>query len=277
MLDIRVKPVESLVFGSDVIAVGKFRCAATHPLFRDSGPCSYHSFAFPRTNTAIRYDDGRAYIGGPATVGLYNQHQVYFRTRVSDVDASDWYTLADDVLLDIVARYGDADPKRPFAVAETPCESRTFIEQRMLFDALERGEAIDATQVEETMLRLLERIVAQAHRRKLEKVRVDVDAVEHVRARIASDPSSNESLRVLARSAGLSPFQLCRVFRARTGKTITHYRHSMRLHMSLDRLKDRRSDVSAIASDHGYSSHSHFTAVFRKHFGLTPSEFRARS
>jgi len=274
VLDIRLKPVESLLFRSDVIAVGKFRCPATHPLFRDSGPCSYHTFAFPRTSTQIAYDDGRTYLGGPTTVGLYNQHQVYFRTRVSDVDASDWYTVADDMLLDIVGRYGEADPRRPFPVAEVRCDPRLFLEQRMLFDSLDRGEPVD---VEEPMLRLLERVVARGCGRDVERVRVDVDAVEHVRARIARDPAANEPLRDLALHAGLSPFHLCRVFRAHTGETITRYRHSLRLRLALERLKDCRADLSTIAADHGYSSHSHFTAVFRKHFGLTPSEFRARS
>ena len=273
-LDIHLKPVESLLYRSDVIAVGKFRCPAAHPLFRDSGPCSYHTFAFPRTTTRIEYDDGRTYHGGPTSVGLYNQRQVYFRTKVSDVDASDWYTVADDVLLEMVGRYADANPHRPFAVAETRCDSKTYVEQRMLFDALDRGEAVD---VEETMLRILERIVAQAYGRSVERARVDVDAIEHVRARIARDPAANESLRDLARATGVSLFHLCRIFRAHTGETITRYRHSLRLRLALERLKDRGADLSTIAIDHGYSSHSHFTSVFRKHFGLTPSEFRARS
>jgi AraC-like DNA-binding protein len=34
-------------------------------------------------------------------------------------------------------------------------------------------------------------------------------------------------------------------------------------------------DLTALALDLGFSSHSHFSAVFRRTFGLTPSRFSA--
>jgi len=55
VLDVRLKPVETLLFRSDVVAIGKFRCPATNPLFFDSGPCSHHTFVFPRTMTLVRH------------------------------------------------------------------------------------------------------------------------------------------------------------------------------------------------------------------------------
>ena len=82
-------------------------------------------------------------------------------------------------------------------------------------------------------------------------------------------------LRSLARMAEISPYQLCREFRAVTGMTITRYRHSLRLRIALDRLRGR-VDLTELALDLGYSSHSHFTYTFRHHFGLTPSRYRAR-
>ena len=66
-LEIHLKPVEALLFRSDVVAVGKFRCPATHPLFRDSGPCSHHTFVFPRTVTGIRHAGGASFTGLAST------------------------------------------------------------------------------------------------------------------------------------------------------------------------------------------------------------------
>jgi AraC-like DNA-binding protein len=96
-----------------------------------------------------------------------------------------------------------------------------------------------------------------------------------VKAVIARDPSANMTLRSLASAAGCSPFHLCRVFQRATGSTITSYRHALRLRLSLDRLQDRRADLTGLALDLGYSSHSHFTMLFRRHFGVTPSEYRS--
>ena len=266
-LEIRLKPVETLLFRTDIVAVGKFRCPVNHPLFRDSGPCTHHTFVFPRTVTGIRHAGGPSFVGTPGGVVFYNQHQEYSRRAISEIDASDWYTVADDVLFEIA---GAGSEERPFRVATSRVDARTFLEQRMLFDALDRGAEVDPLHVEETVLRVLQCV---APRDAPPRAR-DADAVERVRELIACDPSRNMPLRALGRAVALSPFQLCRAFRAHTGETITEYRHSLRLRLALDRLRDRRADITALALDLGYASHSHFTLVFRRHFGVTPSAFR---
>lgn len=278
-LDVRLKPVEALLFRGDLVAVGKFRCPSTHPLFRDSGPCSHHTIVFPRTFTRIRHENGSSFLGNPGSVVLYNQDQRYTRAKISDVDASDWYTIADDVLLEMVRDVDPrATPEQPFRIAEGPSDARSFAEQRVLFTMLERGDPHDRNAVEETVLRLVARAIGRAYRtaaRGPQSLRArDVDAVEHARQLIARDPSRNTPLRALASACGLSPFQLCRLFRARTGETITGYRHALRLRLSLELLRDPRSDITALALALGYSSHSHFTFAFRRHFGIAPSAFR---
>jgi AraC-like DNA-binding protein len=268
-LEIRLKPVETLLFRSDVVAVGRFRCPATHPLFRDSGPCSHHTFVFPRSITAIRFDDGHAFVGSPASVVFYNQHQLYTRSKISDVDASDWFTLADDHLSELLQ---SDDLRHPFTIAETTLDTATFLQQRRLFDALHRGEKPDALDVEESVMRILRRIVPDSRRGN-----AATDAVEEVRAILARQFARPLSLGRLARTVGLSPFTLCRAFRARTGQTLTRYRHELRMRLALDRLRDPKVDLTDLSLDLGYASHSHFTARFRRHFGIVPSLIRARS
>ena len=58
--------------------------------------------------------------------------------------------------------------------------------------------------------------------------------------------------------------------------TVTDYRQSLRLRMALERLRGNE-DLTTIALDLGYSSHSHFTMAFRREYGLTPSAYRSRS
>jgi AraC family transcriptional regulator len=71
----------------------------------------------------------------------------------------------------------------------------------------------------------------------------------------------------------VSVFHLCRTFRAVTGQTIHAYRTQLRLRAALERV-EYASDLSAVALDLGFSSHSHFTAAFRRAFGVTPSGVR---
>ena len=268
-LEIRLKPVETLLFRSDIVGVGSFRCPASHQLFRDSGPCSHHTFVFPRSVTAIRFDDGHTFVGSPASVIFYNQNQLYTRSRISDMDASDWFTLADDQLAELLST---DDLDRPFTIAETTLDSGTFLRQRRLFDALDHDEQPDALDVEESVLGILRRIVPAPRR-----FDGAVDAVEEARAIVTRHFVRPLSLAALSGAVGLSPFKLCRAFRALTGQTLTRYRDEVRLRLALDRLRDPSVDLTDLALDLGYASHSHFTARFRRRFGIVPSAARARS
>jgi AraC family transcriptional regulator len=278
MLAPPLKPVESLLFSGDVAAVGSFRCPASHPLFRDSGPCSSHTFVFPRTMTRIRHAEGTSFVGTPNTVSFYNRDQHYSREPISGTDASDWYVVANDVLLDVLSQYDPAAfdrPARPFRFAHGPSDPRTYVEQRQLFARLERGEAVDRLAVEEQIVALLDRVVAAALAVRRDKPsRGARDRAEGAKLAVAANVTRLSTLRELARAAECSPFQLCRDFRTVTGQSITAYRHSLRMRLALERLRDRKADLTDLALDLGYSSHSHFTFVFRRTFGMTPSRFR---
>ncbi|HJW96068.1 MAG TPA: AraC family transcriptional regulator [Thermoanaerobaculia bacterium] len=263
----RVTEVERLLFCSDVVAIGAFRCPSRHPLFVDSGPASGHLVVFPRSSTTIVFDGGRTVTGASPTVLFYNRGQAYTRKKIDDIDASDWFMIAPDIVREAVPAAADREDRLfPFYVA--PASAKTYLEQRTLHTALSDGRPIDALTVEETVMGLLDDVIAAARRDKLR------DSIEAVKALIASRPAANMSLRALASHAGCSPFQLCRTFRAATGQTITEYRHALRLRLALNALRDTRAELTDIALDTGYSSHSHFTMAFRRRFGITPSAYR---
>src|SRR6185503_15148322 len=118
-LAIELKPVETLLYRSDVVAFGTFRCPSTHPLFRDSGPCTHNTVVFPRTSTIIRHRGGAAFTASPNCATLYNEKQEYTRAEVSRIDASDWFVVADDAPL-------------PFRKTHVPVKSSTYLRQRFL-------------------------------------------------------------------------------------------------------------------------------------------------
>ena len=85
---------------------------------------------------------------------------------------------------------------------------------------------------------------------------------------------SGASLDRIAATLHVSPYHLARLFREQTGYTVHGFRNQVRLRSALDRVRDPGTDLSSLAADLGFSSHSHFTKAFRAAFGVTPSALR---
>jgi AraC-like DNA-binding protein len=91
---------------------------------------------------------------------------------------------------------------------------------------------------------------------------------------VAAAPAERWSVAQLAKVASLSPFHLCHVFRATAGASLYDYVLRERLAHSLAAVLDGGDNLTAIALDAGFASHSHFTARFRGFFGITPTALR---
>ena len=78
----------------------------------------------------------------------------------------------------------------------------------------------------------------------------------------------------VAQAVNASPTYLTDTFRRVEGTSLHRYLTRLRLARALDELP-QAADLTRLALELGFSSHSHFTAQFRHAFGRTPSEFRA--
>jgi AraC family transcriptional regulator len=85
----------------------------------------------------------------------------------------------------------------------------------------------------------------------------------------------SEVLRLadVARAVNASPAYLTDVFRRAEGVSLHRYIVQLRLARALVELPEA-TDLTTLALDLGFSSHSHFASAFRRAFGCTPSEFR---
>jgi AraC-like DNA-binding protein len=100
-------------------------------------------------------------------------------------------------------------------------------------------------------------------------------AVGRVKEAVAAAPAKRWSIDRLACLAGQSPYHLCRVFREQTGSSVYDYVLRERLAAALPAVLDGE-DLTTVAHDAGFASHSHFTARFRTFFGVTPLALRRR-
>jgi len=85
--------------------------------------------------------------------------------------------------------------------------------------------------------------------------------------------STTVHLQQVARAAGASPAYLTDAFRRHEGIPLHRYLVQLRLSRALVELP-HANDLTALALDLGFSSHSHFTAAFHRMFQCTPSAFR---
>lgn len=95
--------------------------------------------------------------------------------------------------------------------------------------------------------------------------------VDFVEANLAEDIS----LEGLAAQAGLGDFAFLRAFKASTGQTPHQFVLSARIRRAETLLTASDDGISAIAHDVGFSSHSHFSAAFRRATGISPYAFRS--
>lgn len=82
------------------------------------------------------------------------------------------------------------------------------------------------------------------------------------------------SLRDAAATAGLHPVHLAREFRRAFGFSVGEYVRRLRIDYACRELAWTERSITDIAFDAGFSSHSHFTAAFRRVTGTTPARFR---
>jgi AraC-like DNA-binding protein/mannose-6-phosphate isomerase-like protein (cupin superfamily) len=85
-------------------------------------------------------------------------------------------------------------------------------------------------------------------------------------------PDDVTTVEQWAESLAITPRTIHRLFAQETGMTFGLWRQQARLMVALERLA-RGDRIIDVALDIGYTSHSAFTAMFRKHFGVAPGEF----
>lgn len=259
------------------VLLGHFRCAPGDPAW---GEVNYVGdvahVVFPRTAVRISPVDEAPLTTDANRVLLYDAGQRYRRALLDP--------RGDDCLF--VALGPDAVARLGGAVVQTDGTAQRFVRRDRTCPAdvwaslhrvrsLSSAPARDQLAVDELLLGLVEGVLGPGGSPSAAGPGDDpAPLAEAVRAVLARRYRERLTLPELAAEVGVSPYHLHRRFRAATGWTIHAYRDHLRLREGLARVLDGEPDLSAVAFDLGYASHSHFTARFRRVFGATPSQVR---
>jgi len=88
------------------------------------------------------------------------------------------------------------------------------------------------------------------------------------------DPAQRGSLAQLAALVGVHPVTLARAFRRAYGSSVGDYVRRLRIEQAARALGDSDRPLAEIALAAGFADQSHFSNVFRRQTGMSPSAFR---
>jgi AraC-like DNA-binding protein/ligand-binding sensor protein len=109
-----------------------------------------------------------------------------------------------------------------------------------------------------------------------EKNNAEPPLVLKAREYIDKHKTEELSLADVAKAAGASVFHFCKVFHKATGLKFTDYVARVRVEDAHTRLLNPNLRISEIAYDVGFQSLTQFNRTFKRVFGQSPSDFRAR-
>ena len=100
--------------------------------------------------------------------------------------------------------------------------------------------------------------------------------IETVLTHIQDNLQRTLSLNKLAKSVNLSPSRLRHLFKAETGVTPTQHLKRLRMQKAKEVLETTYLNVKEVLAMIGLTDESHFVRDFKKEYGRTPSQHRAR-
>ena len=87
---------------------------------------------------------------------------------------------------------------------------------------------------------------------------------------------SDFNVETLCSEVGISRAQLHRKMKELTGLSTSEFIRNIRLEQAARLLKEQKINVTQVAYTVGFSNLAHFSTIFRKHFGVAPSEYASQ-
>lgn len=118
---------------------------------------------------------------------------------------------------------------------------------------------------------------AQQQQDKVENIQVkgndDILMEKILKSINANLSNSDYDITQLTRDVGISRAQLHRKMKEITGISTTEFIRNLRLEQAARLIREKKLNVTQIAYTVGFENQAHFSTVFKKHFGMTPTEF----
>jgi AraC family transcriptional regulator len=263
---------------SGTVAVRHVDCRGTCR-HRSAEECaSYTHFVFPYRGVYLRHVGNDQAVADANHVLFFNAGQGYQVSHpITGGDASLVLSVSEPTLRELAPGHLTCEEAGQFVFNQQTMriDARAQALVMLLKHTLGNG-SIESLEAEGLSLTLVSRAIGPRTAREPGASYARRRLVDRVKVLLASDLSRRWTLAEIAREMKGSPVYLTQVFQQVEGLPLYRYHLRLRLARALDLIAERE-DLSGLAQDLGFSSHSHFSAAFKQHYGLSPAEFRAQS
>jgi signal transduction histidine kinase/ligand-binding sensor domain-containing protein/DNA-binding response OmpR family regulator len=102
----------------------------------------------------------------------------------------------------------------------------------------------------------------------------DEQLMERIMKAINKNLSDSDfNVEMLTQEVGISRAQLHRKMKELTGISTSEFVRNIRLEQAARLLKEQKLNITQVAYAVGFSNLAHFSTIFRRHFGVSPSEY----
>jgi AraC family transcriptional regulator len=261
------------LLGTDTVVLRDVRCGG-ECRHRSAEECaSMTHLVFPYRGVYLRHVGGEQAVADANHVLFFNAGEGYQVSHpIAGGDASLSLTLSEHLLRELAPTSLLAGREAVgFRLQHLGIDPRAQALVAVLRHSLGSGSA-EPLEAESLALTLVCRSLGPRTAREAGATRPRRKLADRVKVLLASDLSRRWSLAEIAREIRASPVYLTQVFQQTEGIPLYRYHLRLRLAQALD-LIARYDDLSALAADLGFSSHSHFSAAFRQAFGRSPTAF----
>ncbi|MBP1963909.1 two-component system response regulator YesN [Paenibacillus aceris] len=195
--------------------------------------------------------------------------------------------IIENVLLELIERYGKGfvtvhDSKSllglvtlpeaallPVLVDELRSHLVKYLKVPFQIMSSEKIDRIEAVPAEVQRMRQVSTTQVYEHHASGSDRSVDV-ALQYIRTHYHDDLS----LEKVAAIVYLNPVYFSQLFKQKTGQGFKEYVTHLRLEQAKQLLRNPKLKLADVAERIGYQDMRHFSQVFRKKYGVTPSEYR---
>ncbi len=229
---------------------------------------------FPYRGTYVRHVGQDNAVADANQLMLFNHGESYRISHpISGGDASLSLAMEGGLLQELVPKeYLRSGSNVAFRMQRLRIDPRAQALVSLLRHGLTRAIA-EPLQAETLALTLVRRALGERTSRPPGSTYGRQRLVDRAKLALSANPARRWKLAEIAAEVGVSPVYLTQSFQQVEGLPLYRYQLRCRLARALDLLHEY-DDLSALALDLGFSTHSHFTAAFRQLYGRTPVELQ---